>query len=89
MSLQAKRIVIIGGSSGFGLETAKKAVAAGAEVIIASTPPRAASAKPSLAARWKLSSWMLRRGWVEGVFREDRLFRHLVTRSPTNLVVPT
>jgi NAD(P)-dependent dehydrogenase (short-subunit alcohol dehydrogenase family) len=39
MSLTGKYIVIIGGSSGFGLATAKKAVAAGAEVVIASNAP--------------------------------------------------
>ncbi|RUS48913.1 SDR family oxidoreductase [Cohnella sp. AR92] len=34
--LQAQRIVIIGGSSGIGLETAKRAIALGAEVVVAS-----------------------------------------------------
>jgi NAD(P)-dependent dehydrogenase (short-subunit alcohol dehydrogenase family) len=36
MSLEGKRIVIIGGSSGIGLATAKMAVKYGAEVVIAS-----------------------------------------------------
>jgi NAD(P)-dependent dehydrogenase (short-subunit alcohol dehydrogenase family) len=39
MNLQGKRIVIIGGSSGIGLATAKLAVAEGAEVVIASRSP--------------------------------------------------
>jgi NAD(P)-dependent dehydrogenase (short-subunit alcohol dehydrogenase family) len=36
MSLKNKKIVIIGGTSGMGLATAKVAIATGAEVIIAS-----------------------------------------------------
>ena len=35
MSLKNKRVVIIGGSSGIGLATAKMAATAGAKVIIA------------------------------------------------------
>lgn len=37
MSLTDKRVVIIGGTSGIGLATARAAVAAGAEVVIASS----------------------------------------------------
>lgn len=36
MSVQGKKVVIIGGTSGIGLATAKAAIAAGAEVVIAS-----------------------------------------------------
>lgn len=36
MSVQGKEVVIIGGTSGIGLATAKAAIAAGAEVVIAS-----------------------------------------------------
>jgi len=39
MNLQEKRIVIIGGSSGIGLATAKAAAAKGARVVIASRSP--------------------------------------------------
>jgi len=35
MNFQGKRVVIIGGSSGIGLATAKAAVSAGAKVLIA------------------------------------------------------
>ena len=45
-SMEAKKIVIIGGSSGIGLATAKGAVALGAEVIIAArTPAKLAHAR--------------------------------------------
>ena len=38
-SMKSKKVVVIGGSSGIGLATAKGAVALGAEVIIASRTP--------------------------------------------------
>jgi NAD(P)-dependent dehydrogenase (short-subunit alcohol dehydrogenase family) len=49
MSLAGKRVVVIGGSSGIGLGIAKAAVAAGAEVIIASrSAERLAKAKTEI-----------------------------------------
>jgi nucleoside-diphosphate-sugar epimerase len=38
-SMKSKKVVVIGGSSGIGLATAKGAVALGAEVIIAARTP--------------------------------------------------
>ncbi|MGA2567442.1 MAG: SDR family oxidoreductase [Pseudolabrys sp.] len=49
MVLKGKRVVVVGGSAGMGLEVAKQAAAAGAEVIIASrTKERLAQAKAVL-----------------------------------------
>jgi NAD(P)-dependent dehydrogenase (short-subunit alcohol dehydrogenase family) len=90
MSLTGKHIVIIGGSSGFGLATAKKAVAAGAEVVIASNSPAGLeSAKAELGGKV--------RAFFVDVASDDSLkeffekigpFDHLVTSIADHLVVP-
>jgi NAD(P)-dependent dehydrogenase (short-subunit alcohol dehydrogenase family) len=90
MSLTGKYIVIIGGSSGFGLATAKKAVAAGAEVVIASNAPAGLeSAKAELGGKV--------RAFFVDVASDDSLkelfeqigpFDHLVTSIADHLVVP-
>lgn len=52
MSVQGKKVVIIGGTSGIGLATAKAAIAAGAEVVIASrSAQKLATAKADIGGK--------------------------------------
>lgn len=52
MSVQGKKVVIIGGTSGIGLATAKAAIAAGAEVVIASrSAQKLATAKADIGCK--------------------------------------
>ena len=44
MSLQGKRVVVIGGTSGIGLAVARRALAEGAGVVVASSSARKVAA---------------------------------------------
>jgi len=81
MSIKDKRVVIIGGSSGLGLATAKAAVADGAEVIIASrSSERLEKAKAEIAG--KVQAFVLDvtdEAGVKAFFGKIGPFDHLVT----------
>lgn len=81
--LDNQKIVIIGGSSGIGLETAKQAVALGAEVIIASrSKEKLQKAKESLGS--KVSVYTLDttdEQQVEAFFEKVGTFDHLVVSA--------
>jgi NAD(P)-dependent dehydrogenase (short-subunit alcohol dehydrogenase family) len=81
MSLANKRIVIIGGSSGLGLATAKAAVAAGAEVIIASrSAERLEKAKAEIGGNVQVITLdVTAEGGVKAFFERIGPFDHLVT----------
>ncbi|UIO43033.1 SDR family oxidoreductase [Brevibacillus brevis] len=81
--LHNQKIVIIGGSSGIGLETAKQAVALGAEVIIASrSEEKLQKAKESLGS--KASAYTLDitdEQQVQAFFEKVGTFDHLVVSA--------
>ena len=81
MSIENKRVVIIGGSSGLGLATAKAAAAAGAEVIIASrSAERLEKAKGEIGGR--VQAYVLDvtvEADVKAFFEKIGPFDHLVT----------
>jgi NAD(P)-dependent dehydrogenase (short-subunit alcohol dehydrogenase family) len=89
MSLVDKRIVIIGGSGGFGLATAKAALAAGAEVIIASNAPAGLeAAKAELGG--KVEAYFVDvtdEVGLKDFFEKVGPFDHLVTSIADHLVV--
>ena len=49
--LVGQTVVVIGGSSGIGLETARRARAEGAEVILTGRDPERSSARPARSTR--------------------------------------
>ena len=81
MSIKNKRVVIIGGSSGLGLATAKAAAAEGAEVIIASrSAERLEKAKAKIGG--KVQAFVLDvtdEAGVKAFFKKIGPFDHLVT----------
>lgn len=81
--LQNQKVVIIGGSSGIGLETAKQAVAQGAQVIIASrSEDKLQKAKAELgpnAASYALDTTQERQ--VQSFFETIGPFDHLVVSA--------
>lgn len=81
--LQNQKIVIIGGSSGIGLETAKQAIAQGAEVIIASrTEDKLHKAKEKLGARaWSYVLDTTQEQQVQSFFETVGQFDHLVVSA--------
>jgi NAD(P)-dependent dehydrogenase (short-subunit alcohol dehydrogenase family) len=80
MPIENTRIVIIGGSSGIGLATAKAAVAAGAKVLIASrSAQKLAQAKEELGGEVEISSLdLLQEAAVSKFFEEVGVIDHLV-----------
>jgi NAD(P)-dependent dehydrogenase (short-subunit alcohol dehydrogenase family) len=80
MTLNDKRIVILGGTSGFGLAVAQAAAAEGARVVVASsTPERVAQALETLPTDAEGRTLDLRDGAaIEGFFGEIGAFDHLV-----------
>jgi NAD(P)-dependent dehydrogenase (short-subunit alcohol dehydrogenase family) len=80
-SMESKKVVVIGGSSGIGLATAKGAVALGAEVIIAArTPERLERARQEIGhsvetARLGISQ----EEQVRSFFEKVGAFDHLTT----------
>ncbi|WP_324607999.1 SDR family oxidoreductase [Paenibacillus durus] len=83
LMLQNQKIVIIGGSSGIGLETAKQAIALGAEVIIASrSEDKLQKAKEQLGA--KAAAYTLDttdEQQVQAFFEKIGTFDHLVVSA--------
>ncbi|MFD1774615.1 SDR family oxidoreductase [Paenibacillus rhizophilus] len=81
--LQNQKVVIIGGSSGIGLETAKQAIALGAEVIIASrSEDKLQKAKEQLGA--KTAAYTLDttdEQQVQSFFEKTGTFDHLVVSA--------
>ncbi|WP_163858637.1 SDR family oxidoreductase [Paenibacillus elgii] len=81
--LQNQKVIMIGGSSGIGLETAKQAIALGAEVIIASrSEQKLQSAKEQLgpkAAAYTLDT--TDEGQVQAFFEKVGSFDHLVVSA--------
>ena len=90
MSIENKRVVIIGGSSGLGLATAKAGAAAGAEVIIASrSAERLEKAKAEIGN--KIQAFVLDvtdEAGMKAFFEKIGPFDHLVTSIADHLVVP-
>lgn len=83
MSMQAKKVVITGGSSGIGLATAKELVAAGAQVVIAGRSAQkleqASVMLGPLAETYTLDVTKERE--VEDFFAKVGSFDHLVTAA--------
>jgi NAD(P)-dependent dehydrogenase (short-subunit alcohol dehydrogenase family) len=81
--LKGKKIVIIGGSSGIGFETAKQVIAQGAEVIIASrSKNKLQNAKEQLGAR--ATAFILdttQEQQVQSFFEKVGQFDHLVVSA--------
>src|SRR5436190_609153 len=82
MSLQDRRIVIVGGTSGLGFATAQAAAREGARVVIASSSrERVDRAVAALPARTE--------GFVVDVSREDDIARFFATVGPFDHLVFT
>ncbi|GMA07732.1 short chain dehydrogenase [Tetragenococcus halophilus subsp. flandriensis] len=85
MELNGKKIVIVGGSSGIGLASAKKAVDQGAEVIIVSrSSEKLAEAKQEIGK--DITSYtadMTKENEMEDLFAEIGTFDHLVVTAGT------
>ncbi|MHA6531770.1 SDR family oxidoreductase [Paenibacillus sp. BAC0078] len=83
--LTGQKVVIIGGSSGIGLETAKLAAAAGAEVVIASrSAHKLEQAREAIGPDAKVSSYALditNEDQVQSFFGELEAFDHLVVSA--------
>lgn len=83
--LTGQKIVIIGGSSGIGLETAKLAAAEGAEIIIASrSAHKLEQARAAIGAEAKVRTYTLDltdEGQVQNFFAELEVFDHLVVSA--------
>ncbi|OXM85126.1 SDR family oxidoreductase [Paenibacillus rigui] len=81
--LQDQKVVIIGGSSGIGLETAKQAIALGAEVIIASrSKDKLQSAQEHLGPRAKAFQLdTTDESQVQSFFEKVGRFDHLVVSA--------
>lgn len=80
MNLQGKRVVIIGGSSGIGLATAKAAVTAGAKVLIAGrSVEKLKQAQAEIGGDVEISSLdLLQEDAVKQFFAEVGIIDHLV-----------
>lgn len=80
MNLQSKRVVIIGGSSGIGLATAKAAVTAGAKVLIAGrSVEKLKQAQAEIGSDVEISSLdLLQEDAVKQFFAEVGIIDHLV-----------
>jgi NAD(P)-dependent dehydrogenase (short-subunit alcohol dehydrogenase family) len=80
MNLQGERVVIIGGSSGIGLATAKAAVSAGAKVIIAGrSVQKLKQAQVEIGGDVEISSLdLLHEDAVKKFFAEVGIIDHLV-----------
>lgn len=83
--LTGQKIVIIGGSSGIGLETAKLAAAEGAEIIIASrSAHKLEQARAAIGAEARVSAYTLDitdEDQVQAFFGELKAFDHLVVTA--------
>ena len=80
MNLQGKRVVIIGGSSGIGLATAKAAVSAGAKVLIAGrSVQKLEQAQVEIGGDVEISSLdLVEENAVKKFFAEAGIIDHLV-----------
>lgn len=83
MSVEGKKVVITGGSSGIGMATAKALIAQGANVAIASrSPEKLKRASELLGPKAETYSLDVTREWdVKDFFEEVGPFDHLVTAA--------
>ena len=88
MRLTNKRIVILGGSSGIGLEVGKLAAAEGAQVVLASSnPSKVAAAKDAVPGAEGRLIDVLSESNIKAFFAEIGPFDHLVYTAGEPLLV--